>query len=353
MFKDLKQMVSSLSQNDVKVNIELLSSDIVVPRMSEEFEQFSVQGNLTINSSITKRVKNISIQFNGNLDNHKDGVFEHQKSAIFHNQLELISGPIEISVGSSVFGFELALPRTLPSSVNSKVFKLKYTLTAHIIFKDNSKITRELFVKVYNAHLSPHREIHQYHYENSGTVLDLLDWEIQFPSRLFNLGDNASFIFNLKPKKGVIASIVTAKLLQKTLIYPNSTDLSSNTENEEIRSINQVISQDSFYIANKYLDSSIEFNLPISGKAPINGKSLAIPTMDTQYFAISHRIHIQLDYTELKTYDTKICNLVIPIGIASDLGKLGGNELLPNYDSFALNSTCLPARELPPVYSNV
>jgi hypothetical protein len=353
MFKDLKQIVSSLTQNDVKVSIELLSNDIVVPRLSEEFEQFSVQGNLTINSSITKRVKNISVQFNGNLDKLKDGIFEHQKSAIFHNQLELISGPIDVSAGSSVFGFELALPRTLPSSVNSKVFKLKYTLTAHIILKDNSKITRELPVKVYNAHLSPHREIHQYYYENSGTVLDLLEWEIQFPSRLFNLGDNANFKFNLKPKKGVIASIVTAKLLQKTLIYPNSSDLNNNTEDEDIRPINQVISQDSFYIANKYLDSTIEFNLLISGKAPINGKSPAMPTMDTQYFSVSHRVHIQLDFTELKNYNTRICNLVIPIGIACDLGKFGSIELLPNYDDFASNSTCLPARELPPIYPGI
>ncbi|KXN74318.1 hypothetical protein CONCODRAFT_170554 [Conidiobolus coronatus NRRL 28638] len=294
-------------------------------------------------------VDSITILFSGSLDNFKNDNFDLQKSSIVHNQLELISEPIIISADTSAFGFELVLPRTLPSSVNSKLFKLNYILTAHILFNDSSKLTRELPVRVYNTHLSPHHETHQFHYKNSGTVLDLLDWEIQFPSRLFNLGDNANFKFNLKSKKGVIASIVTVKLLQKTLTYQNSSGVNRNSEDDELRSINQVISQDSFYTENKRSERTLNISLPISEK------SSTIPTIDTQDFAVSHRIHIQIqfDYTELKTYNTKITNLAIPIGIASDLSKFKGSELLPNYNNLTSNSKYLAANELLPIYSRV
>jgi hypothetical protein len=351
MFKDLKQLVSSLTHNDIRASIELLSDDIVVPEKSEEFEQFSVQGNLIIDSLITKRVKGISIHFNGNLDNLKDSNFEHQKSSIIHNQLELLSEPIDISVGCSVFGFELALPRTLPSSVNSRIFKLKYAITAFIIFEDNTKLAKKLSVNVYNNYLLPHREIRQFYYENSGMIKDLIEWEVVFSSRLFNVGDNASFIFNLKPKKDVVISTVAAKIIQTSLIYPNSSN-PDNLAEEESKPTTQSISQDSYYIANKYSDSILNFNLPISNKHPVNGKSALVPTMETQYFEIVHRVQIQLDYTSIKDNSMKVCNLLIPIGITNDSKKFELNELLPNYENFDVNSTVLPARELPPIYSN-
>ncbi|KXN74314.1 hypothetical protein CONCODRAFT_2699 [Conidiobolus coronatus NRRL 28638] len=350
MFKDLKQFVTSLTHSDIKASIELLSDDIVVPEKSEEFEQFSVQGNLIIDSLITKHIKNISIHFNGNLDNLQESSFEHQKSSIIHNQLELLSEPIDISVGCSVFGFEFALPRTLPSSVNSRVFKLKYDITAFIIFEDDTKLTKKLSVNVYNNYLLPHRGIRECYYENSGMIKDLIEWELIFATRLFNVGDYVNFIFNIKPKKGVIISAVAAKIIQNSLIYPSSSN-SDNSAEEGSKPTTQAISQDSYYITNKQSDSILNFNLPISSKHPINGKPALVPTMETQYFEIGHRIQIQLDYTSLKDNSMKVCNLLIPIGITNNSKNFELNELLPNYENFDVNSTVLPARELPPIYS--
>jgi hypothetical protein len=352
MLKEFKNLVISIAQGDVKADLELLTGVITVPELTEEYSQFSIQGNLTLDSLIVKSIKKISIQFNGTLDSCVDNMLENQKLKIIDNQLELITEPIDIPIGCSVFGFELLLPRSLPTSVNSKDFKLKYTLKAVIVYEDGTKLTKKISPKVYNNYILPHREKRQVCYENSGTILELIDWEVKFTSRLFNQGENINFIFTLKPREGVVTGMVIGKLFQYVLVYKNSND-KSNDEDDESGLVKQLISQDIVYIARKTSQNTIEFTLPTSIKSPINLKPSAVPTMKTEYFEVAHKVHIQIEYVIMGSGSAYICNIPIPVGIPNNERTFDEEEFLPSYDNSTLNSPCSEYMCLSPVYSSL
>ncbi|KXN74319.1 hypothetical protein CONCODRAFT_2704 [Conidiobolus coronatus NRRL 28638] len=351
MLKEFKNLVISITQWDIKADIELLSGVITVPELTEEYSQFSVQGNLMLESLMAKSIKKISIQLNGTLDSCMDSKLENQKLSIIDNQLELITEPIDIPIGCSVFGFELLLPRSLPTSVSSKDFKLKYTLKALVIFEDDTKFTKKITPKVYNNYLLPHREKRQSSYENSGTIMDLIDWEIKFPTRLFSLGESVNFEFSLKPKDGVAVGIVIGKLFQLALVYKNSSD-KDNNEEEDLEPTKQLISQDMVYIARKTSHNTIGLNLPTSIRSPITLKPSTVQTMKTQYFEVAHKIQIQVEYVILGSDSAYICNIPIPVGITSNESALDELEFLPSYDNSTLNSPCSEYMCLSPVYSS-
>jgi hypothetical protein len=345
MFKDLKNLVKSLIRQDIKLNIELLSDDILVPERTEEYNSFSIQGNLIIDSPISKRVNNIAILFSGNLVNFKDGSLYLQKSSIIHNQLEILSQPTEILEGISIFEFELALPRSLPSSTNSVLFELKYSLTALIEFENKIKLAKRVFVKVYNNYLLPLREIHQSCYENHGAAKDLVYWRIKFRSRIFNVEEFAKFKLKLEPRNATLISFINAKLLQESLIFSNASDL---TEGEGLKPITQFISQCSINLVYKHSENTFEIELPITNS--VIEKSILIPTMETQYFEISHRILIEVNYIPPGEVSNKAFSLNIPIAVFSNF-KTHTSLDLPIYDNIGKNSIFFPIKELPPIYS--
>ncbi|KXN74313.1 hypothetical protein CONCODRAFT_170552 [Conidiobolus coronatus NRRL 28638] len=346
MFKDLKQIVNLITiNNDIKARISLLSGDtITVPDISEEFDKFSIQGNLIIDSLTPKRIKSITIQFNGNLHNTKDGSFENQKSSIIDNQLRLVSEPVDVSVGCSVFGFELALPNTLPSSINSKTLKLKYTLTAHIEFIDYSKLTKKHALTLNNNNLLPNRQLRELSYINNGKFPNLVDWEVEFPTRLYSPGDAINFRISLNFYLGVIINFIQVELVQIIKLHPRNLQRSLYGENLIYNT--QTIAHTNL---NAPKDSSVDkfgFNLPI----PV--KSMLAQTMKTEWFEVEHKILIRLG---IQNYcnSAKVCNLWVPVGIAGKSNERAVKFELPKYSNLSNNSRFLwGRRELPPIYSN-
>lgn len=345
MFKDLKQIVSSITNNnDTKARLSVLSGDVItVPEISEEFDKFPIQGNLIVDSLTSKRVKSIDIQFNGNLHNSKDGRFENQKSSIINNQLKLLSEPVDIPIGCSVFEFELALPRTLPSSINSKALKLKYTLTAQIIFIDNYKLTKKIVLTLNNNNLLPNRQLRESSYINSGKISNLIDWMIKFPVRLYSPGDSIYFKIFLNFYLGVIINFIQVELVQIIKMPPNNSQRSIH--GEDLIYNTRTIAQTTLIAPKDSSINTFDFNLPIPVKSTMQ-------TMETEWFEIEHKILIKLAFQNFCS-STKACNLWVPVGITENSIDKTVMLELPKYSNYSSSSKASwGRRELPPIYSN-
>ncbi|KXN74316.1 hypothetical protein CONCODRAFT_67640 [Conidiobolus coronatus NRRL 28638] len=346
MFKKLKKLVNLLTEQDIKLGLELLSGDIIVPRISEEFKLFSIQGSLILDSAVLKCINSISIHFNCILDNFDERNLDKQRLYITHSQLELLNKPIEICAGTSAFGFELALPRSLPSSVNSSLFNLKYILTAFVEFKDNIKLTKNLSIKVFNGYLLPNSDLWSNYYEDSGSIYEFIDWKIDFLSRIFNIDEFINFKFRLEPLIGTSISVLTATLVQELLIFPNTTDLVNDTR---LKPKSEFVSQWLYNITNQYACNNLEIHLPITSKSP-NTNPIILPTMKTEHFEITHKIQIQVDCIPYSEFLNRSFIIDIPIAITSSSKDFGDIDL-PNY-GIDKNSSCIPFKELPPIYSH-
>jgi hypothetical protein len=345
MFKDLKKLVKLMTHQGIKLNIELLSGDILVPEWMQGHSYFCIQGRLIIDAAISKRVNSMSVKFSGSLDSFKNSNFDIQKSSTFHNQLELLSQPVKISEGTSVFGFEFALPRSLPSSTNSILFRLRYSLTATIEFEDNTRLIKSKFVKVCNNYLLPFKEVLQSYYEDYGTIRGLVNWRIEFESRIFNIEEFAKLKLKLEPQNGTSIGFINAKLLQESLIFSNVDDL---TNRGEPKSVTQLISQRSFNLASKYSENIFKVELPI--KNSTIKKSLLVPSMNTELFKNTHMILIEVNYTPSEKISKKKFRLNIQVAICSNFKALNSLDL-PSYDDTGTSSNFFSIREQPPNYS--
>lgn len=344
--KNLKNLIYIPADQDIKLRLNLLTEDIIVPRATEGFKLFSIHGNLVLDLATSRHINNISIDFSCGVDNLYDGNLDKQKSYITYSQLELLNKQIEIHAGTLVFGFELVLPRSLPSSVSTPLFNSKYTLTAFVEFDDNIKLTKKLPIKVSNDYLLPNSELWSDSYEDSGSIYEFINWKADFVSRIFNIEQFINFKFSMEPLLGTSISVLTVTLVQELIIFPNTSDLVNDTV---LKPKCEFLSQWIYNISNQYSCNNLEIHLPITSKSS-NTKPIILPSMKTEYFEVVHKVQIQIDCIPCNEFLNRSFTIDIPIAIASS-SKNSRSIDLPIY-STDKNSGSIQFRELPPVYSH-
>ncbi|KXN74315.1 hypothetical protein CONCODRAFT_83029 [Conidiobolus coronatus NRRL 28638] len=339
--KDIRQIIPIIKNFYLGMDIGLLTDGIHIPQLTPEFDTFSIQGNLTVNSQSARQIKGITVQFLGTIDRLKTTLSNNQKSVVIENQMQLLQEPTKITPGNSTFAFELALPRSLPPSMKSELFKLKYTITA-IVECDDHRFSHKVPVQVFNPHLAPHQEMRQNFYEHSGSAGNLIDYNIQFSKRFFAIDEMVNFRVNVLPQQNVTMNYITARLLQKVVIYSDSNRLTQ----AELPQMT-ILSKDSYMFYDQQPSHTMNFHLPISERRL---KKFLLPTVDSTYFEIRHTIQILINYQVWNSSTSKVCLLQIPVGVSTE-SNTSILESLPNYEEFR-NSTYIPNSELPPIYTN-
>ncbi|KXN74311.1 hypothetical protein CONCODRAFT_76941 [Conidiobolus coronatus NRRL 28638] len=344
--KDLLSLVNCLSSNNgLRVDLQLLADGIFVPQLTEEFDTFSVQGNILIhNSSRTKTINKVTLKFKGYIDRFRSSGSTPQKSLIIENEMELVSYNISIFKGDAVLSFEMALPRTLPPSVNSEYFKLNYYMNVTIETQD-AKIPYSFPTKVYNHHLIPHLDLRLASYSESGSVDDAMTYTIEFSKMFFSKDELIPLKVLIQPERTVQINYIKAKLIQKVALMNHLTHIPIN-KNPHIVSL----SEDTQNFTEKKNIYDLQFYLPVSSKS----ERLLLPTLDSKHFEITHQIQITVNYTAQGEYLAQFLNIKIPVAVTTQLR----NSLveLPDYldiseETEGMEGCFLNVGELPPVYS--
>ncbi|KXN74323.1 hypothetical protein CONCODRAFT_83031 [Conidiobolus coronatus NRRL 28638] len=343
---DLLNLLNNLSfANTLKVDLKLLSDGIYVPKLTEEYDQFSIQGDLQIRCNHPKTISKITLKFNGCIDRYISSVTTPQKSVIIESEMELISSNICIDKTDTVLNFEMELPRTLLPSVNSEYFKLNYTITV-LIEAEGSKASYGFPVKVYNHHSIPHLDIRLDSYSDCGSVDDIIEYTVDLPKRFYSKDELIPLTMIIQLKNTVQLNYITATLSQQVEIMDNSTQTpicaTPYTDN---------LSKETQYFRQKLSAYCLQFYL----KIPNNSEKILVPTLDSKYFEVCHQVQISVNYQEEGDRLTHYLNIKIPIAVTTQTR----NSLieLPDYRDLDEGSEEEGGRvlgfvgELPPIYS--
>ncbi|KXN74328.1 hypothetical protein CONCODRAFT_83034 [Conidiobolus coronatus NRRL 28638] len=343
--KDLIQILSNFTIHPLKLNLELLTDGIHIPQATEEFDTFSLQGTLKLNSNATRLIRGITIQFRGFIDRLKVSNCQNEKASIIENQLSLLKNPAQIPQGDSAFAFELALPRSLPPTVNSEFFKLNYQLLATVEV-DGKKIAHQIPVKVFNPYLIPRNGTLSNFFNYSGTAHNQIDYAVDFPTRFIENNESSKFSILLKPKANVVVDFVNACVFQKVVVFTRQA--SSSNEEELPQTIS--LSQYTHHIENKnQLEYEIKFKLPISGNRP---QKFILPSVDSSHFDVQHTVKITIKYQLQGESYARSYQFEVPIAISVQGTEIAAE--LPNYMQVGQGAHhCFQNTELPPNYTNL
>jgi hypothetical protein len=344
--KDLLNLLNSLSfSNSLKVDLKLLSDGIYVPKLTEEYEQFSIQGNLQIHSYYPKTISKITLKFKGCIDRLKPSESVPQKSVIIENEMELLSSSINLDKGDSVLGFEMELPRSLLPSVNSEYFKLNYTMIV-VVETEGSKTPFNFPVNVYNHHLIPHLDLRLNSYNDSGLIEDIMDYTVDFPKRFYTKDELIPLKMFIELKNTAQLNYMTATLSQKVELMDYSTQTPISKAPYMVD-----LSKETKYFRKKLSTYCLEFYLRI----PKNSEKLLVPTLDSSYFEVCHQVQISLNYQIKGKPLTQYLNIKIPVAVSTQI-KSSLVEL-PDYRDLNTGVEEDGDRllgfvgELPPIYS--
>ncbi|KXN74329.1 hypothetical protein CONCODRAFT_170557 [Conidiobolus coronatus NRRL 28638] len=333
------KLISSFKPQALKINLNLLENGIRVPPKTEEFDKFSIQGTLSLVSLNSIQLKRIVIQLLGVLDcvGSEDISFKDQ---VINSRVEVLSQETIINQGTSNFGFELVLPRTLASSVNSDFFKLSYTLSAVVAY-ENEQLVHQIPVEVYNNQLIPHLSAYSDSFQYSGTISNSVNYRIEFCKRLFNTQESINFRVNLDTEDNATVSALSASIVQKGAIVKRLEEASEGKISQEI-----TLAKANNRISNTYVKSQAQFSIPLKTSSI---KKTLIPSISSSNLEVKHIVQILINY-QIQGQNSQTRFIQIPITISSNLGQLANDEL-PVYNQIELNSTHIPVAELPPVYS--
>jgi hypothetical protein len=341
--KDLVKLFSYFTAQDLKLNLEILTDGVHIPQATEEFDTFSLQGTITLNSNATRLIKGVTIQFRGFIDRLKMSNCQNEKASIIENQLSLLNHPAQVPQGSSKFAFELALPRSLPPTVNSEFFKLNYQLTATIETESN-KLIQTIPVKVFNPFLIPRNGALSNTFNHSGTADNQIDYAVEFPTRFIENKESSQFSILLKPKSNITIDFVSACVFQKVVVFTRQ-----NLSTEELPQT-ITLSQYTHHIESKKRqpEYEIKFKLPISGNRP---QKFILPSVDSSHFDIQHTIKITIKYQLQENPFAQSYQFEVPIAISTQEGSAIAE--LPNYLQINNGPNCFHSTELPPNYTSL
>jgi hypothetical protein len=346
MMKDLLSLVSCFSSNSgLRADLQILTDGIFVPQLTEVFDTFSVQGNLLIhNFGCPKTISKVTLKFKGCIDRLKSTESILQKSVIIENEMELVSSITSIAKGDTALSFEMALPRTLPPSVDSEFFKLSYSMYAMIETED-AKIPFSFPITVYNHHLVPYLDLRLINYSDPGSIDDVMEYTVEFPKRFFSKDELIPVKVLIQPEHTVKLNYITAKLIQKVALMDHSTQTPIDRNPHVIS-----LSKDTQRFTEKKPIHNIQFYLPVSTKS----EKLLLPTLDSNHFEVTHQMQITVNYTVQGSYLVLYLNIKIPIAVSTQLR----NSLveLPDYRDISekaegVEDCLLNVGELPPIYS--
>jgi hypothetical protein len=307
---DLLNLITSLSfTNGLKVDLKLLSDGIYVPKLTEELDTFSVQGNLLITSNHPKTINKISLKFKGYIDRLRTSENTPQKSVIIENETELISSSIGIDKGDTALNFEMELPRSLLPSVNSEYFKLNYSIDV-LIEVEGSKTSFNFPVKVYNHYSIPHLDIRLNSYSDSESVDEIMEYTVELPKRFYCKDELIPLTMLIQLKNEVQLNYITATLSQQVEIMEDSTQTPICNTRHVVD-----LSKEAEYFSQKLTAYCLQIYIRI----PNNSEKLLVPTLESKYFEVSHQVEIRMNYQVKGSLLTQYLNIKIPVAITTQV----------------------------------
>jgi hypothetical protein len=339
MITNFKSLISSFKPQALKLNLNLLENGVRVPPQTEEFDKFSIQGTLSLVSLNKIQLKRIVIQLLGVLD-YVGSEDEYFKVQVINSQVKVLSQEIIIPQGTSHIGFELVLPRTLASSVNSDVFKLTYTLSA-VVDYESGQLVHQIPVEVYNDQLTSHLNAYNDQFQHSGTITNSINYRIEFCKRSFNSQESINFRVNVDTQENASVETISASILQKGSVVKRFEGISEGKISKET-TLAKVNNQPS----NTSPKSQVQFNIPLKISSI---KNTLIPSISSSNLEVKHMIQILINY-KLQGQRSRTRYIQIPITIRSKLGQINAEEL-PIYSHIMVNSVHIPVAELPPIYT--
>ncbi|KXN74331.1 hypothetical protein CONCODRAFT_158424 [Conidiobolus coronatus NRRL 28638] len=345
MIKDIKGLITALKPQAIKADLELLTEGIMVPEATEDLSTFSIQGGLKLTLSAKKSISSIIIQFLGSYQNLKQQNKQCEKgSTLIENQLELMENTLDFKQGTSVLEFELALPRSLPSTISSDAIKINYTISAVInVEGEASPLICQLPVRVTNNYLVPYLNDLLDTYSHTGNIQSKINYSLNFTKRVFNMGESVNFNVDLDTTQDIKVNSLTVSLLQRETITNfeepnNTTNVINSTLNRDIRIL----------CTTNCSTHPNQFIIPLKQK--LNKRTL-VPSINTKEFEVSHQIQLLINYS-VQGQTPQIRFVKVPIAIQSCDSDAFSLSALPKYSQFDLNSVLIPIGELPPVYCN-
>lgn len=330
-------------EDSLKLNIELLTANgIYIPKLTEEFNTFSVQGNLILDTPSLVKVKSITLQLSGLLTNNLISNKLNQDHFLINNNLSLLNFVSYFNTGSYKLPFELALPRSLPSSFKSNSLELNYEILALVECEDQQLSFKYPF-KVTNTHQVPRQRQLQSQHNHSGSIPNFINYTIKFPRRSIISGGNVNFsvLINLMNKASI--NYVEVKILQKSR-FINVFEQALDSEK-----YHQVTLIETKRLLNNRLIEQVEdFSISLT---KLSKAGDLLPTMETENFEITHTAEIHLNY-KLDGQDPQIRFIQVPIAISLSKPSSVKTEL-PTYEKSLVNSTRIPTVDSPPSYNNI
>jgi hypothetical protein len=330
---------SSLNSKPLKVDFDLISTNICVPEATKRLDSFSFQGKLKLTTMEPIIIKSINIQFSGYINSQATRKTVESLKVI-ENTMEVLTTELEIFNNSYEINFELLLPRSLSPTINSNKINLSYTLSASVKYNNNFQLS-QIPIKVYNNQLASYKDAFSTKFHYIGSINNNVSYTIDFYKRFFTTRDSIDLWVTINPKEGAKVSSVEAILLQNVVNLYNIDPASEVYKYQEIE-----FDKMTSLILNKSSESLTEFKLGLQWKSI---KMNLIPSTMSTKFEVKHSIKILINY-QSNEGEKQTRFILIPIFIVEFGSENRRESELPIYKNVEIEAALVLGDEKPPTY---
>ncbi|KAK9686808.1 hypothetical protein K7432_015032 [Basidiobolus ranarum] len=332
--------------------IELLQDRFITSAFEDDNSVFLIKGNLIFAPTSPVKIHKIHLQFQGNLTLYR-GIQKTQRNLVNHEWSFLdVKASKTFEKKTYSYPFELALPSSLPESLQAEGAQIEYGFKAIAetsLFQFNLKAEKPIHIsKVVNPLVC-----NSFNTKSQGVWKDVVSYDVSIPSYQLNPGKVIPVHFHHIPLYRQVHIVGVEVILGEITLYrvPDVNDANSITTVESRKAVHSV----SNYLNCDETEQVINIRIPkISRRLHCDASS--------EYVEVTHRLYAKIEMEINGTYTSMVTSL--PILVASDDSDKCSteyvmSELLPNYQE--ITSDRPPSYQnhisnlnyLPPSYSDI
>ncbi|ORX95165.1 hypothetical protein K493DRAFT_301642 [Basidiobolus meristosporus CBS 931.73] len=318
--------------------IELMQDHFLTGPDDDENSFFLIKGNLIFVPASPVKIHRIQLKFHGDLTLYK-GIQKTQRSLVHHawSFLDQSRNPSLFTHQTYSYPFELALPCSLPESLEAENAQIEYGFSAIAetsIFQFNFRAEKPVHL---SKTLNP-VAFNLFNTKAQGVWKDLVSYDVSIPDHYLSPGKVVPVHFHHIPLYRQVHIIGVEVILGEITLYrvPDASDPSNTTTVESRKSVHAV----SNYFSCDETEQTIKIRIPkISKRLHLDASS--------EYVEVSHRLYAKIELEVGGMCTSMITSL--PIFIAPDpISKSNHDcvisEILPNYNEITADR---PPKYLP------
>ncbi|KAK9727858.1 hypothetical protein K7432_001529 [Basidiobolus ranarum] len=334
--------------------IELMQDHFITGPDDDDSSIFLIKGNLIFVPTYPVKIHQIHLQFQGNLVLHR-GIQKTTRNLV-HHEWEFLSQNKDAQLFTHrtySFPFELALPSSLPESLEAENAQIEYGFKAVAetpLFQMNFKAEKSLHIsKTPNPLISD-----SFNTKSQGVWKDVISYDVSIPDHHLNPGKVVPVHIHHIPLYRKVHVVGVEVILGEITLYrvPDLNDPNNITTVESRKSVHTV---SNYFSCDGTEQQVIRIRIPnISRRLHCDASS--------EYIEVSHRLYAKIELEVNGIYTSMVTSL--PILIASDQNVKSDSdssviEQLPNY--FDITADRPPqyshhivshTEDLPPRYSS-